>query len=106
MNRSLPTPIPLGLHPLPLPSSLLASVAYDHDRAILQLGFRSGAVYQYFHVPPQNYRELCQADSHGAYFNRHIRNFFRCALLHPATRSAAIHFSPTLCSQETSPIPD
>jgi hypothetical protein len=106
MSRSLPTPIPLGLHPLPVPSSLLASVAYDYDRAILQLEFHSGAVYEYFHVPPQSYQELWQADSHGAYFNRHIRKSFRCALLLPATRPAAIHFSPPLCSQQTSPIRD
>jgi hypothetical protein len=105
MNGSPPT-IPLRPHPLPVPSSLLASVAYDDDRAILQLEFRSGAVYQYFHVPPQSYQELWQADSHGAYFNRHIRNIFRYALLHPATRSAAIHSSPTPCSKVTAPIPD
>jgi hypothetical protein len=112
MNRSLPTPIPvpatviLGLHPLPVASSLLASVAYDHDRAILQLEFRSGAVYQYFHVPRQSYQELLQADSHGAYFNRHIRSFFRYAVLQPASRAVAIHFPPILCSKVTSPIPD
>lgn len=103
MNRSLPTPIPLGLHPLPVPSSLLARVAYDHDRGILLLEFHSGAVYQYFHVPLQSYQELWQADSHGAYFNRHVRNFFRGVLLPTDTRSAAIPFSPNLCSQVTSP---
>jgi KTSC domain len=103
MNRSLPAPIPLGLHPLPVPSSLLARVAYNHDRGILQLEFRSGAVYQYFQVPFQSYQELWQADSHGAYFNRHVRNFFRSVLLPTDTQSRAIPFSPTLCSQVTSP---
>jgi hypothetical protein len=86
MKRSLPTTIPLGMHPLPGPSSLLARVAYDHDRALLQLELCSGAVYQYFHVPPQSYQELWLADSHGSYFNRHIRNCFRCALLPPDTQ--------------------
>jgi hypothetical protein len=98
--------VALGLHRLPVASSLLGSVAYDHDRAILQLEFRSGAVYQYFAVPRQSYQELLQADSHGAYFNRRIRSFFRCALVRPASRTAASHFPPIPCPKVTSSIPD
>jgi hypothetical protein len=73
------------LRPLPLAvqSSLLTSVAYDRDRAILQLEFGDGAVYQYFGVPVQSYEELLRAASHGAYFNRHIRSLFRYVLLPP-----------------------
>jgi hypothetical protein len=95
MSRSLSTPIlapatvTLGLQRLPVASSLLGSVAYDHDRAILQLEFRSGAVYQYFAVPRQSYQELLQADSPGGYFNRRIRSFFRYARLQPAAQPAA-----------------
>lgn len=91
MNGSPPTPVPvpaplvLDLPSLPVTSSLLAGVAYDHDRAILQLAFRSGAVYQYFGVTRRSYQELLQAESQGAYFNRHIRSFFGYALLHPAS---------------------
>jgi hypothetical protein len=87
MNRSLPPPIPLSItvasipQTLPVQSSLIASIAYDHARAILQLEFRSGAVYQYFGVPSESYQQLLQAESYGAYFNRHIRNFFTHALL-------------------------
>jgi hypothetical protein len=95
MNASLLPPIPIFSgdvacelrplpHPLALQSSLLSGVAYDHDRAILQLAFGYGAVYQYFGVPVQSYQELWQAASHGAYFNRHIRNVFPYALLPPA----------------------
>ena len=58
---------------------LLASMAFDHDQAILQLEFADGAVYQYFQVPRQTYQALLQADSKGTYFNRLIRNVFRCA---------------------------
>ena len=94
MNSSLLPAIPLlagdvafGLRPLPHPlavqSSLLASVAYDHERDILQLEFGDGAVYQYFGVPVQSYEELLRAASHGAYFNRHIRSLFRYVLLPP-----------------------
>jgi KTSC domain len=103
MNGSLPTPISVPatvvlLDAVPLASSLLASVAYDHDRAILQLEFRSGAIYQYFGVPRQGYQELLQADSHGTHFNRHLRNCFRYALVHHPSPSAAIHFPSILGS--------
>ena len=95
MNATLLPAIPIfagdvafGLRPLPHPlavqSSLLASLAYDHHRAILQLEFACGAVYQYFDVPVQSYQELLQAPSLGAYFNRHIRSLFRYVLLPPA----------------------
>jgi hypothetical protein len=91
VNGSLPAPAPVpatlvrDLPSLPVTSSLLAGAAYDHDRAILQLAFRSGAVYRYFGVPCRSYQEFLQADSHGAYFNRNIRGLFRYALLHPAS---------------------
>jgi hypothetical protein len=95
MNCSLLSPFSLfaddaafGLRPLPhslaVQSSLLASVAYDHRRAILQLEFGYGAVYQYFGVPVQSYQELLEAASPGAYFNRHIRSVFCYVLLPPA----------------------
>ena len=70
-------------HPLAVHSSLLTSVAYDRDRALLQLEFGDGAVYQYFGVPVQSYEELLRAASHGAHFNRHIRSLFRYVLLPP-----------------------
>jgi hypothetical protein len=108
MIRSLPTPISgsatlvFDMPPLPMASSLLAGVAYDHDRAILPLEFRRGAVYQYFRVPRQTYQELLQADSHGAYFNRHIRRSFQYARLQPAGNLLA----SILCSKVTCPTQD
>jgi hypothetical protein len=62
-------------------SRLLVGMAYDHDQTILQLEFHDGTVYQYFQVPRQTHQDLLQADSKGAYFNRHIRSVFRCARL-------------------------
>ncbi len=71
-------PLPDGVA---VQSRLLASMAYNHHQSILQLEFRGGAVYQYFQVSHQTYQDLLQADSKGAYFNRHIRRVFRCARL-------------------------
>jgi KTSC domain-containing protein len=57
-------------------SSTLNTVAYDHASQVLQLEFRSRAVYRYFGVPPAVYHDLIAADSKGAYFNRNIRPKF------------------------------
>ena len=62
-------------------SSLLAKVAYDHQRAILQVEFRDGALYRYLGVPIQTYQDLLRADSKGAYFNHHIRSAFPYAMV-------------------------
>ena len=60
-------------------SSVLAHAAYDDALAILEVEFRSGIVYRYFHVPQQIYQDLLQAHSKGAYFNRRVRTVFRHA---------------------------
>ena len=58
-------------------SSTLAAVAYDEALGILQLEFRSRAIYRYFDVPSQVHEGLIAADSKGRYFNRAIRGKFR-----------------------------
>lgn len=93
IGESAPSPSDGGqplLDGVAVQSRLLASMAYDHDQTILQLEFRDGTVYQYFLVPRQTYQNLLQADSKGAFFNRHIRGIFACARLgaqHVASRS-------------------
>ena len=54
-------------------STTLATVAYDKARGLLQLEFRSRAIYQYFGVPAAVYAGLLDAPSKGSYFNRFIR---------------------------------
>ena len=61
---------------VPLESALLAWARYDPVPCRLEIQFRSGDRYLYFRVPPASYQQLLQADSKGAYFNRHIRNRF------------------------------
>ncbi len=57
-------------------STTLVSVAYDGPRQLLQLEFRSRALYWYFGVPPTVHQSLLDAPSKGAYFNRNIRDRF------------------------------
>jgi hypothetical protein len=62
-------------------SSSLASVGYDGRHAVLEVEFRSGAVYRYFAVPNQVFQELLAATSKGAFLNRRIRDRFPYARL-------------------------
>jgi hypothetical protein len=57
-------------------STTLASLAYDDVRGILQLEFRSRAVYSYFGVSRPVYEALLAAPSKGGYFNHAIRGTF------------------------------
>jgi KTSC domain len=62
-------------------SSTLATVAYDEARELLQLGFCSRAVYQYFGVPVTVHQALLDAPSKGRYFNHTIRGRFPYRLI-------------------------
>lgn len=83
MPISIPQPLQT-IKPVAMQSSSLAQVEYDSRRSILQVAFRDGSTYQYANVPAETYRNLLQADSKGAYFNRHIRNIFCHVALHAA----------------------
>ena len=62
--------------PVPVDSTLLASLSYDLAESILQLEFRNGASYRYFAVPAAIHSGLLAAESKGTYFNHKIRNCF------------------------------
>ena len=57
-------------------SATLMAIGYDDTREILQLEFRSHAVYRYFGVPGSVYEALVAAPSKGRYFNGAIRGRF------------------------------
>jgi hypothetical protein len=61
-------------------STTLSTVAYDEARKLLQLEFRSRAIYQYFGVPAAVYEALLGAPSKGNYFNQFIRGRFPYSL--------------------------
>ena len=68
-------------------SATLAAIGYDDAREILQLEFRSHAVYSYFGVPGSVYKELVAAPSKGRYFNGAIRGHFPHSLI---SRTSAV----------------
>jgi hypothetical protein len=61
-------------------STLLATVAYDTRRKVLQLELRNQVIYQYFGVPTTVYEALLRAPSKGKYFNQAIRGKFPYSL--------------------------
>jgi hypothetical protein len=65
-------------NPVPVESSVLASVLYRPELRLLEVEFRSGLFYQYFDVPQQSYNQLLIAESKGAYLNANIRNRLPC----------------------------
>jgi len=61
-----------------LASSMIASAGYDEPTRVLEIEFRSGAVYHYADVPADLYGALLDAPSRGRFFHSRIRNVFRC----------------------------
>lgn len=57
-------------------SDVMASVGYDATTAVLEVEFRSGAVYQYIDVPAEQHAALVLAASKGRFFNAHVRPKF------------------------------
>jgi hypothetical protein len=55
-------------------SSDLASIGYDLNSQVLEVEFRTGAVYEYHGVPANTHAALMSAQSHGRYFNQYIKN--------------------------------
>lgn len=61
----------------PVESSAISSVGYDPGLEVLEVEFRSGAVYDYFDVPRPVYESLMKASSKGRFVSRRIRDRFR-----------------------------
>lgn len=76
-----------------LQSTTLTAAAYLEHELVLEVEFTSGGIYHYLRVPDETYQGLLQARSHGAYFNRSIRNHFPCVRVHAAQSSKVISWS-------------
>jgi KTSC domain len=67
-----------------LQSTSLTAATYQEHGAVLELEFRSGAIYRYIGVPEPVYQGLLSAESKGRYFNQHIRNRFPYTKIDPS----------------------
>ena len=57
----------------PVLSSAIRAVGYDQGTHTLEVEFRSGSVYDYEDVPPEEVLGLLESDSLGRYFATTIR---------------------------------
>jgi len=57
-------------------SSMIAAVAYDENKQLLEIEFTSGRIYHYFNVKLEVYEGLMAANSKGWYFREEIRDWF------------------------------
>jgi hypothetical protein len=55
-------------------STSIESVGYETRLNVLEVKFRSGALYRYVAVPPAVFQAFLKAGSKGRYFTRQIRN--------------------------------
>ena len=61
---------------IPVSSSNVADIGYDPETQVLEVGFLSGSVYQYFSVPPDVHEEFMNASSMGKFLNQRIKPFY------------------------------
>jgi hypothetical protein len=52
-------------------------VGFDSDKAVLEIEFHTGSIYQYFGVPESEFQAPIGAKSKGAYFSMRIKNRYR-----------------------------
>ena len=66
----------------PVTSSNIASIGYDENARILEIEFKSGAVYQYLDVPQEVYVELMGSESHGKYLAARVKGNYEFSRVH------------------------
>ncbi|HKU91077.1 MAG TPA: KTSC domain-containing protein [Steroidobacteraceae bacterium] len=64
-----------------MPSTVIRSFHYDPVEQQLDVVFVSGRRYRYHEVPEEAYVAMRRSFSKGRFFNRHIREHYRCTLV-------------------------
>ena len=62
---------------LPVESTFIVAAGYDEPSETMEIEFASGAIYQYYEVPPQIYGEFEQSESKGQFFRAHLLDRYR-----------------------------
>lgn len=61
-----------------LSSSMIDRIAYDEEQRILIVSFRDTGKYLYHDIPSAIFEAFCAAPSAGGFFNRYVKDHFRC----------------------------
>jgi hypothetical protein len=67
-----------------MPSSVIADIAYEQERARLTVTFVTGRIYQYLDVPADVAASFQSAFSKGTFFNCYIRERYDFREVTPA----------------------
>jgi hypothetical protein len=70
-----------------MPSTVIRRFDYAPGRRELTVEFATGRRYVYLDVPPVEATAMRSAFAKGVYFNRRIRDQYRCVQLAPSERS-------------------
>lgn len=57
-------------------STMIRSFGYDSSSSILEIEFKSGAIWQYFDVPESVYYEMKASSSCGKFFHSDIKGHY------------------------------
>ena len=68
-----PAPAAARIERAPVESSSLVSIGFAREARVLEIEFRSGAIYRYLGVPLAVFDGLKKAESKGRYFAQSIR---------------------------------
>lgn len=66
-------PATVRIERVPVESSSLVSIGFAREAHVLEIEFRSGAIYRYRGVPQTVFEALKKAESKGRYFAQSIR---------------------------------
>ncbi|MEA2096949.1 MAG: KTSC domain-containing protein [Candidatus Cloacimonadota bacterium] len=56
----------------------MVAIGYDSETRILEITFKQGETYPFCNVPENIFIGLKSAQSHGGYYNDHIRDKYQC----------------------------
>ena len=68
-----PASVTARIERVPVESSSLVSIGFAREAHVLEIEFRSGAIYRYLGVPQTVFDALKKAESKGRYFAQSIR---------------------------------
>lgn len=75
-TATAPHIVQLGFQRADLNSSMLEYAEFLAPDELLRVRFANGDMYEYRDVPAEQFKALCEADSHGKYFGTNIKDMY------------------------------
>jgi len=58
-------------------SSMICSIGFDFENSVVEIEFKSGAIWNYYDFPASEWHQFDSAESHGKYFLSNIKGKYR-----------------------------